>query len=278
MIQRHQARETALEVTFNISFGFSSGDLYLAPMVDQIADILAGCRRCVVLTGAGMSAESGVPTFRGKEGLWGKFRAEELATMDAFMANSKIVWEWYNWRRELMARVAPNPGHHAIRELESLCDNFVLITQNVDNLHRVAGTQTILELHGNIHRNKCVNCNRPCDASIEIDPDHIPSCSLCGGKIRPDVVWFGEMLDSVIINRAFQESEQADIFFAVGTSAIVHPAASLPPLAKRNGATLVEVNVEETPISFLADFQIREKSGEFLPRLVEALKRKTQTG
>ncbi len=225
-----------------------------------------------------MSAESGVPTFRGKDGLWGKFRAEELATMEAFIANPKIVWEWYNWRRELMSKVEPNPGHHAITKLESLCDNFTLITQNVDNLHRVAGTQQILELHGNIHRNKCVDCNQPCDPLLEIHPDAIPTCESCGGKIRPDVVWFGEMLNPQIINQAFQESEKADIFFAVGTSAIVHPAASLPPLAKRSGATLVEVNVEETPISFLADFQVAAKSGEFLPLLVEELEKQKTSG
>lgn len=242
-------------------------------MVEQIAKILANCSRCVMLTGAGMSAESGVPTFRGKDGLWGKFRPEELATMDAFISNPKIVWEWYNWRRGLIDQVKPNPGHWAITELESLCDNFVLITQNVDNLHRVAGTKGILELHGNIHHNKCVDCNRPCDADLEIDPDHIPSCENCGGKIRPDVVWFGEMLDAQVINRAFQESEQAEIFFSVGTSSLIHPAASLPPMAKRSGATLVEVNVDETPISFMADFQVREKSGEFLPRLIEEYKK-----
>lgn len=242
-------------------------------MVKEIAKILANCRRCVILTGAGMSAESGVPTFRGKDGLWGKFRAEELARMDAFLANPKIVWEWYNWRRGLIGEVKPNPGHFAITELESLCDNFILITQNVDNLHRTAGTRGILELHGNIHHNKCVTCNRPCDSNMEINPNRIPKCEHCGGKIRPDVVWFGELLDAEVINRAFQESEQADIFFSVGTSSLVHPAASLPPLAKRNGATLVEVNVDETPISFMADFQVREKSGEFLPSLVKEYKK-----
>ncbi|UCD65202.1 MAG: NAD-dependent deacylase [Candidatus Zixiibacteriota bacterium] len=243
-------------------------------MVEEIAAIMANCGRCIVLTGAGISAESGVPTFRGKDGLWGKFRAEELATMDAFLSNPAIVWEWYNWRRELMAKVEPNPGHLAITEMESLFDDFTLVTQNVDNLHRVAGTRNILELHGNIHHNKCVECNRSHDPKAQIDPDEIPCCEHCGGKIRPDVVWYGEMLDSAIINAAFQQSERADIFFSVGTSAIVHPAASLPPIAKRSGATLVEVNVEETPISFLADFHVRGKSGEFLPRLVEELKKR----
>jgi NAD-dependent deacetylase len=243
-------------------------------MVEQIAEVLTNSRRCIVLTGAGISAESGVPTFRGKEGLWGKFRPEELATMDAFLANPKVVWEWYNWRRELMRKVEPNPGHLAITQLEGLCDEFTLITQNVDNLHRVAGTQNILELHGNIHHNKCVDCNKPCELSQNIDPDSIPRCDSCGGKIRPDVVWFGEMLDPQIINQAFQQSEQSEVFFSVGTSAIIHPAASLPPVAKRSGATLIEVNVEETPISFMADFQVRARSGEFLPMLVEELRKR----
>ncbi|MEW6412512.1 MAG: NAD-dependent deacylase [Candidatus Zixiibacteriota bacterium] len=245
-------------------------------MVEEIVDVMVNCRSCVVLTGAGISAESGVPTFRGQEGLWKKFRPEELATMDAFIANPKIVWEWYNWRRQLMAKVTPNAGHLAITEMESWCESFTLVTQNVDNLHRTAGTQDILELHGNIQRNKCVDCNEPFDPVVEINPDKIPKCKLCGGRIRPDVVWFGELLNPQIIDRAFRVSQEADIFFSVGTSAIVHPAASLPPTAKRDGATLVEVNTEETPISFLADFQIREKSGEFLPRLVQQLKQRKQ--
>ena len=234
---------------------------------------MANCRKCVVLTGAGFSAESGVPTFRGKEGLWGKFKPEELATMDAFMANPQIVWEWYNWRRDLMNKVKPNEGHYAISELESLIDDFTLITQNVDGLHKMAKTQNILELHGNIYRNKCVRCNQIINQEIEIDPKNIPSCEKCGGNIRPDVVWFGEMLDSNVINTAFKESEECDIFISAGTSAVIHPAASLPVIAKRNGAVLTEINPEETPISYFADFQFREKSGEILPKIVSQLKK-----
>ena len=233
---------------------------------------MANCNKCVVLTGAGFSAESGVPTFRGKEGLWGKFKPEELATMDAFMSNPQIVWEWYNWRRELMKKVQPNPGHYAITEMEELIDDFTLITQNVDNLHRIAKTNNILELHGNIHRNKCVKCNLIIDDDIEIIPDNIPTCQSCGGKIRPDVVWFGEMLDTNIINKAFDKSEHSELFFSVGTSAVVHPTTSLPVAAKRSGATLVEINPEETPISYLADHVIRSKSGECLSELVKELK------
>lgn len=234
---------------------------------------MLNCRSCVVLTGAGISAESGVPTFRGKNGLWGKFKPEELATMSAFMSNPKIVWEWYNWRRELMKKVKPNPGHMAISELEEWFECFSLITQNVDSLHRMAKTENIIELHGNIHRNKCIECKEKFSSEIDISPDEIPCCDKCGSKIRPDVVWFGELLDPEIIDKAFYETERTDIFFSVGTSTLVHPAASLPPLAKRNGAVLVEINIEETPISYMADFHISTKSGEFLPLLVNELKK-----
>lgn len=241
-------------------------------MLDEIANIAKNCRKIVVLTGAGISAESGVPTFRGKEGLWGKFKAEELATMDAFMANPAIVWEWYNWRRDLMGKVEPNPGHYALAEMENLKDDFTLVTQNVDGLHKIAGSQNILELHGNIYRNKCVKCNRLHNESLDIDPNDIPTCESCGGKLRPDVVWFGEMLDRVVIETAFRVSEQSELFFSVGTSAIIHPAASLPMTAKQMGATLVEVNPEETPLSYMADYSIRAKSGEYMPELIEKIK------
>jgi NAD-dependent deacetylase len=238
----------------------------------HLAEQIRRSVNCVVLTGAGISAESGVPTFRGEEGLWRKFRAEELATMEAFVANSRLVWEWYNWRRDLIKNVKPNAGHFALTELEKLCEHFVLITQNVDGLHRSAETETILELHGNIHHNKCVECDRPYTGTAEIDPDNIPACILCGGRIRPDVVWFGEMLNPKLIDRAFLESERADVFLVVGTSAVVHPAASLPQTAKRHGATVVEVNIEETPLSPLADYRFAASAGEFLPELVRQIK------
>ena len=243
-------------------------------MISEITDIISKCHKCVILTGAGISAESGVPTFRGKDGLWGKFRPEELASMTAFVANPKIVWEWYNWRRDLMGKVTPNAGHFAISELEDIFEDFTLITQNVDGLHQLAKTKKILELHGNIYRNKCVDCNELCDGAIDIDPDNIPTCTICGGKIRPDIVWFGEMLDPHIIDSAFDCSGKAEVFFSIGTSALVHPAASLPPLAKRFGATLIEINPEPTPITHIADYHISQKSGEFLPELVKELKKK----
>lgn len=238
-------------------------------MLQKVAELMTRCSNVVVLTGAGISAESGVPTFHGKEGLWGKFRPEELATMDAFLANPQIVWEWYNWRRKLIGEVQPNPGHVAIAEMALLFDRFSLVTQNVDGLHRLAGSKRVLELHGNLNRNKCADCNRPFRAT-EIDPNKLPACESCGGRIRPDVVWFGEMLPGDVIEEAFAVAEQAELFFSVGTSAIVHPAASLPVTAKRCGATLVEINPEPTPLSDLADFRFAGPSGELLPQLLAA--------
>ncbi|MBD3257307.1 NAD-dependent protein deacylase [candidate division GN15 bacterium] len=234
----------------------------------EVADLVINCRRCAVLTGAGISAESGVPTFRGKEGLWGKFKPEQLASMEAFIASPKVVWEWYNWRRDLMAKVAPNPGHTALVAMEAFFDDFTVITQNVDNLHRLAGSTHLLELHGNIQRNKCVACNRIVDREMVIDPDAIPVCEDCGGKIRPDVVWFGELLPTQVIDEAFRRAEDAELFFSIGTSALVHPAASLPLISRRAGATLIEVNPDQTPITDLADYSFRGKSGDVLPQLV----------
>lgn len=248
----------------------------LAVVLNAVAEIMAGCSVVAALTGAGISAESGVPTFRGNEGLWAKFRPEDLANMDAFLANPKIVWEWYNWRRELIGKVIPNPGHYALASFEKLFSRFVLITQNVDGLHSLAGSTGLLELHGNINRNKCVDCNRPVTVEVSVDPKNIPACGHCGGKIRPDVVWFGEMLDENIIDAAFARAEEAQVFLAIGTSALVHPAASLPLVAKRHGATLVEINPDETPLTPIADFHLAMKSGECLPgiaALIEGIRR-----
>lgn len=246
-------------------------------MLEQVAEIIRHAQRGVVLTGAGMSAESGVPTFRGDEGLWAKFRPEDLASMDAFIANSKLVWEWYRWRRDLIRQVKPNPGHFALAELARWIPDFTLVTQNVDGLHRMAGSERLLEIHGNILNNKCVDCDRAIELDDEIDPKQIPTCPQCGGKIRPDVVWFGEMLPEETIQEAFEAAERADIFLSVGTSALVHPAATLPVVAKRHGAILVEVNPDETPLTGLADYYFPAKSGELLPELVEMLSRVGKT-
>ncbi len=231
-------------------------------------------QRVVALTGAGISAESGVPTFRGEDGLWKQYRPEELATPQAFMSDPELVWEWYFYRRQLISEAEPNPGHKALVELERLLgDAFTLITQNVDGLHRRAGSEKPIELHGNIFVNRCHDCARrfPDDAlNFEELP---PRCPDCGGPVRPGVVWFGESLNPVDIEDAFMKSQQATLFLSIGTSAVVHPAAALPETAKRSGAHLIEINPSSTPLSPLADRVIRESSSQALPRLVEAVRR-----
>ncbi len=225
----------------------------------------------VVFTGAGMSAESGVPTFRGENGLWKKFRPEELANVDAFMRNPDLVWEWYRERKRVITSIRPNEGHYAIARMEGWYSEFCVVTQNIDNLHRRAGSRKIHELHGNIERSYCIECGR--DAG---DPQvlpgssrHAPRCPACNGLVRPDVVWFGEMLPEKEWNAAAAASERAEVFFSVGTSSIVYPAASLPLIAKKAGAYLVEVNIERTELSGEADEVLLGKSGEILPYLVE---------
>ena len=230
-----------------------------------------------VLTGAGVSKESGVPTFRDEDGLWKKFRPEELANVQAFLANPMLVWEWYDWRRKLMAEVAPNEGHKALVELELIIPHFTLITQNVDNLHKEAGSRNIIELHGNIHRNKCFDCQRVYDIDspelkFDASSGKLPECPACGGRIRPDVVWFGENLPAEAIDRAWAESQNCDIFFSVGTSAVVYPAAGLPQVAKSSGAFLVEINPRQTELSPYADLVFQGTSAEILPVIVAALK------
>lgn len=235
---------------------------------DQLKDLLARDIPVAVLTGAGISAESGVPTFRGEKGLWRKFRPEELANVDAFMANPDLVWGWYQHRREIINGVEPNPGHHALARLEKKTSDFSLITQNVDGLHRRSGSENILELHGNIQRNKCIRCGKMYDQLPDEDLESVPECE-CGGKIRPDVVWFGEMLPQDVIRRAFEAAERSVLFFSIGTSALVQPAASLPIAAKRSGAYLVEINVEPTMLTSLTDEFFEGKSGEILPAIIE---------
>ena len=226
--------------------------------------------RVVVLTGAGISAESGVPTFRGEDGLWKKFRPEELATASAFMSNPQLVWEWYEFRRNLIEKIEPNPAHYAIVEFAKFFEDFILVTQNVDGLHQKAGSTEVVELHGNITKNKCINCGKRYEDLSQAKSGLLPKCS-CGGNIRPDVVWFGEMLPADAINIAFESSSNCKLFFSVGTSAIVHPAASLPLIAKRNGACVVEVNLVPTEISSFTDELFLGKAGEILSELKQAI-------
>jgi NAD-dependent deacetylase len=224
-----------------------------------------------VLTGAGISAESGVPTFRGEEGLWKKFRPEELANFNAFIRNPDLVWEWYSYRRKLVHEVRPNPGHHALVDLEQRVRDFTLVTQNVDNLHSRAGSKNVVELHGNIERSYCVECGKSApDVSLDA-AKRVPRCSSCGGLIRPDVVWFGEMLPDEALTKAKASARRCDVFLSVGTSSVVYPAASLPYTALEHGAYVIEINREKTDLSSRAHETLLGKSGEILPQLLNNL-------
>ncbi|RMF02166.1 MAG: NAD-dependent deacylase [Chloroflexi bacterium] len=237
----------------------------------DLIEELHAAQHVVVLTGAGTSAESGVPTFReAQTGLWAKYNPEELATPQAFRRNPKLVWDWYTWRRELVAQAQPNPGHYALAELETLVPNLTLITQNVDSLHQRAGSHNVIELHGNISRIVCSKERRVVDTWP--DTGDVPRCPHCNAPLRPDVVWFGENLPQEAIYLAYKVSGDCDLFLCVGTSALVHPAASLPVAAIQNDIMTVEVNPNTTPLTPHADFHLQGPSGQVLPALVEALK------
>jgi len=235
-------------------------------------EALSRARSIAVLTGAGISAESGIPTFRDAlTGLWEQFKPEELATPEAFLANPKLVWEWYAWRRRKVADAVPNPGHVALAELERRCiardANFTLVTQNVDGLHQVAGSRNVIELHGNIRRVKCFDHHHPA-ASWSETGELPPRCTQCGSMLRPDVVWFGEMLPDDALETAMQAARHCDVFLSVGTSAVVEPAASLPLVARQAGAMVIEVNPQPTPLTAAAQISLRGAAGELLPQLV----------
>jgi NAD-dependent deacetylase len=236
----------------------------------EVVEALRSARRVTALTGAGVSAESGVPTFReARTGLWERYSPEELATPGAFRRDPKLVWEWYAWRRELVSRVGPNPGHRALAELERRVPEFTLITQNVDGLHRRAGSENVVEYHGNLHRTKCLSEGVVVE-TWEDTGEVPPRCPECGDYLRPDVVWFGEMLPPEAIERSLEAASRCELFFSVGTSALVQPAASLPHQALAAGALVVEVNPEETPLTPHADHSLRGPAGTVLPALVEA--------
>lgn len=234
----------------------------------ELVHLLRSARRVAVLTGAGISAESGVPTFReAQTGLWARYSPEELATPEAFRRNPQLVWEWYAWRREQVQQTRPNAGHLALVEMERRIAEFTLITQNVDGLHRRAGSHQILELHGNLFRTKCFNENRPVESWPEGN-DIPPRCPQCGGLLRPDVVWFGEMLPTGVLRAAEHAATTAQVLFSIGTSALVYPAADLPLAALSNGATVVEINPQPTPLSPHATFCLTGAAGVILPALV----------
>ena len=227
--------------------------------------------RIAVLTGAGISAESGIPTFRDAQtGMWAKYNPQELASPHAFREHPRTVLRWYEWRRSLIDQALPNPGHKALARLEQRAGEqnqpFLLITQNIDDLHRKAGSENLIELHGNIYRYKCFQCDRPQDGALSpIDEDSaLPRCPACNGLLRPDVVWFDESLPQKKLHRALSFTTRSEIFLSVGTSALVHPAASLPTLAADNGATLVEINPESTPITEQADIVFQSPASQIL--------------
>lgn len=238
---------------------------------NKLIDKLKSARTVTALTGAGVSAESGVPTFRDPGGIWEKFRPEQLANFEAFMSDPDFVWSWYQHRREIMRNVQPNPGHYALAEMEELFPDFNLITQNIDNLHHRAGSKKVTELHGNIERNYCIKCKTEYN-DIDLSQKKVLKCN-CGGLIRPDVVWFGEMMPYNALKFAEECARSSHVFFTIGTSAEVYPAALLPLIAKQYDAYVVEINTKPTVISLDVDEVIVGKSGEILQELTDKIKK-----
>ncbi len=235
--------------------------------LQELREKLWNAKHVAVLTGAGISAESGVPTFRGEGGLWKQYRAVDLATPEGFARDPELVWEFYNWRRETIGPCSPNPGHFALAQMEQRLPRFALITQNIDGLHKKAGSKNIIELHGNMWKVRCTRCG-----AITEDPrtrlPKLPACGSCGSLLRPHVVWFGEMLEPQVLNAAYEAVQSCDLMIVIGTSGTVQPAASMGAQAKQNGAWVAEINLEPTPYSDLYDTSILGKSGEILPKLL----------
>ncbi|MCX7858005.1 MAG: NAD-dependent deacylase [Deltaproteobacteria bacterium] len=241
-------------------------------MIDAAIKILKETSSLLVITGAGISAESGVPTFRGKDGLWQNYRAEDLATPWAFERDPETVWRWYDWRRGIIKNAEPNKGHIAIKELEELYEKFFLITQNVDGLHERTGVKNMIEIHGNLWRVRCTRENKTFvlpDVPLKEIP---PRCS-CGALVRPDVVWFGESIPVELMNKAYSILESYETLIVAGTSGVVYPVASFPTFMKSKGGKVIEINLEKTPISSIADISIIGKTGDILPEVVEGLKK-----
>lgn len=236
----------------------------------RLVEKLAAAESVAALTGAGVSAESGVPTFRdAMTGLWEQFRAEDLATPEAFRRDPQLVWDWYQWRRCLVSEVEPNPGHVALAAMQNRFRKFSLITQNVDDLHQRAGSRDVISLHGSLSETRCFACGLVAESfHTESSP---PKCAECGGWLRPGVVWFGEALPPAALESAMLASAECDVFLCIGTSGLVYPAAGLPQLALENGATVVEINSQETPLSADADFFLQGPSGKILPQLLEEI-------
>jgi NAD-dependent deacetylase len=263
------------------------------PAWSRAKALIANARKVVVLTGAGISAESGIPTFRDKQtGFWENHSIEQLATPEGFHKDMALVWGWYTWRRKQLALAKPNRGHHALAALADGCEELLVVTQNVDDLHEQAGSRAVLHLHGQLNRNRCFNCNEP-QAFTRDDRDEInaidldglhqctaplltpPSCTRCGGYLRPDVVWFGESLPVDEWTAAEAAIRRCDLVLCVGTSGMVYPAAALPATARKAGVAVIQVNPQETALDDMANVNLRGTGGEVLPELIGS--RKTLT-
>ena len=239
---------------------------------DDVRSRVARARTVAVLTGSGISADSGVPTFRGTDGLWKTFRAEDLATPEAFAKDPHLVWEWYNWRRELIAAKHPNAAHEALAELERRLDSragtFHLITQNVDGLHRAAGSRHVTELHGNIWRVRCTRCGNVSD-NRDVPLQILPICTHCQAVLRPHIVWFGEALAEEDLRESHASLKSCEVLLIIGTSGLVYPAASFAPVAKAAGAYVVELNLETTPATDVVDDSFQGRAKDLVPALLE---------
>jgi NAD-dependent deacetylase len=246
--------------------------------MSELIERLAGADHVAILTGAGISAESGIPTFRDPGGIWEEFDPQELANVEAFLDNPELVQGWYRHRRQLVEDAEPNAGHRALVDLEDHVAQVTVITQNVDDLHNRAGSSRVIELHGNITHNYCMDCERDADpetVDASIQDGEPATCEDCGGLIRPDVVWFGEMLPPAAIDAANTATRAADVFLSVGTSAVVYPAAQLPATAQQAGAYVAEINPERTPLSDEVDAFLQEEAGTVLPEIVSKLGKRT---
>lgn len=231
---------------------------------------LADARRVTVLTGAGISADSGVPTFRGADGLWRNFRAEDLATPEAFARDPRLVWEWYNWRREVIATTQPNEAHKTLVELERRCPDFWLMTQNVDGLHRDAGSRKLSEIHGNIWKVRCTGCGIV-DNNRDVPISILPYCFGCRSLLRPHIIWFGESLFASDLDQCSRVLRHCEVLLIIGTSGIVYPAAGFASIAKDAGAFVVEINPDPTPQSALVDISLHGRAKNVVPLLLEPL-------
>lgn len=231
----------------------------------KAAKIIGQSNHLIALTGAGISKESNVPTFRGTDGLWKQYDAMQLATPAAFKANPKLVWEWYSWRQGIISECSPNPAHQILAQWEK--EGFLksIITQNVDGLHRRAGSLSLHEVHGNLWKMKCTYCQY--HGQLDTPALGVPTCPLCNNHLRPDVIWFGENLNQEIMLEVYKQLDEADVCIVIGTSALVQPAASFPLLVQRHGGTIIEVNVEETPLTPIATIHLNGRAGYLLPQL-----------